>query len=710
MAAGSVIIDLLMKTGAFQTDTERASKALKKLQKDAEQVGKTIGTAIGVGVVAAAVAFDQLVKSAADFKDLEESIGSSAEDIASLSIAAATAGVSMDSVAAATIKLTKGLTGVDDESKAVGAALGALGLNVEEFKRLDPVAQYEAAGKALAGYADGAQKTAVAVALFGKGGAEQLKVFKALEEQGGRQVILTQKQIELADAYADSQARQIATFKVYAQVAATDMLPAFNDLTETVVELLKAFTGIDDAGKKLAGQNQAAEFAKTAVDALAFVVDSGQGVVRIFQAVGKAIGGAFALNERVLNGDLKGARAVAEAVREDIDNILSAELFSQKLAKIREKNQFLGLGQDKTELARRGRGPAALPQLQFDGAEKADKTKNKASDADRYLEKLREQVQKTEDLSKIEELLADIQAGKFKNAKAGQIAEAVRLADQIDGAKQQQEENKKLIEQADELEKASDRLREAGRRVFEDTRTPAEEYAAELERLNFLLDEGAIKHDTYQRAVKQLQERLDENVRKQKELKDAIESSLTTEFATAFEGFITGSTSAKDAFKSFANSVIADMARILSQKLAQDLFSNNAQGILGAIGSLFGGGNTGTSGGGGFASPSGTAPLATGTNYIPYDGFQATLHKGESVVPAKYNPAAGGGMRQKIEVINPPGMPMTAQTREEETPDGGRTLKLLLSAVAADITSGGQIATAQEKRYGQRPNLARRGR
>uniref|UniRef100_UPI0037BF49D3 hypothetical protein n=1 Tax=Flavobacterium sp. TaxID=239 RepID=UPI0037BF49D3 len=34
--------------------------------------------------------------------------------------------------------------------------------------------------------------------------------------------------------------------------------------------------------------------------------------------------------------------------------------------------------------------------------------------------------------------------------------------------------------------------------------------------------------------------------------------------------------------------------------------------------------------------------LATGTNYVPYDGFQASLHKGEAVVPAKYNPAAGG--------------------------------------------------------------------
>jgi hypothetical protein len=34
--------------------------------------------------------------------------------------------------------------------------------------------------------------------------------------------------------------------------------------------------------------------------------------------------------------------------------------------------------------------------------------------------------------------------------------------------------------------------------------------------------------------------------------------------------------------------------------------------------------------------------LATGTNYIPYDGFQAELHEGEAVIPKQYNPEAGG--------------------------------------------------------------------
>lgn len=42
--------------------------------------------------------------------------------------------------------------------------------------------------------------------------------------------------------------------------------------------------------------------------------------------------------------------------------------------------------------------------------------------------------------------------------------------------------------------------------------------------------------------------------------------------------------------------------------------------------------------------------LAIGTNYVPYDGFAATLHQGEAVIPAAYNPAAGGQARDEAVV------------------------------------------------------------
>lgn len=67
--------------------------------------------------------------------------------------------------------------------------------------------------------------------------------------------------------------------------------------------------------------------------------------------------------------------------------------------------------------------------------------------------------------------------------------------------------------------------------------------------------------------------------------------------------------------------------------------------IFGALGGLFGGGAAAAVAGAGsiYAAPTAGVRLATGTNYVPYDGMPAILHKGEAVVPAAYNPAAGGG-------------------------------------------------------------------
>jgi hypothetical protein len=78
--------------------------------------------------------------------------------------------------------------------------------------------------------------------------------------------------------------------------------------------------------------------------------------------------------------------------------------------------------------------------------------------------------------------------------------------------------------------------------------------------------------------------------------------------------------------------------------LAASAGGSSGGGLLGSIFSLFGG----SSGGSGNlllpdmgASTVGMS-LAVGANRIPYDGFRATLHKDEAVVPAAFNPWAGG--------------------------------------------------------------------
>jgi hypothetical protein len=121
-----------------------------------------------------------------------------------------------------------------------------------------------------------------------------LRVFAALEDQGGRQVILTKAQIERADAYSDAQAKARAQLQLYAQAAASEAIPAITDLTAVAVELAKEFLGVDEATGKLSANNGAKKFAEDAADALAFLVDQVDLVVRLFQTAGKTIAGVSA--------------------------------------------------------------------------------------------------------------------------------------------------------------------------------------------------------------------------------------------------------------------------------------------------------------------------------------------------------------------------------------------------------------------------------
>ena len=273
MSIASLSIDITAKTATFEKDLKRAAD----LGSTFATVTVAGFTAIASGATAAAVGFDRLVKSAGNFQDLAEQVGASAEGLASLSVSASVGGTSMDEVSGFAIRLTKNLTGVDDESTKAGAALKALGLDIEDLKAADPADQMERIAKALDTFDDGTGKTAVMEALA-KGGAKLLPFLKELAAEGGRQVILTKEMIEQADAYADSQARSRAKLSLYAQALATEAIPALTAFQDALTDTAKEMMGVAEGATDLKTNDGVREFAKGAVGALGFVVDAADGV------------------------------------------------------------------------------------------------------------------------------------------------------------------------------------------------------------------------------------------------------------------------------------------------------------------------------------------------------------------------------------------------------------------------------------------------
>lgn len=275
-----------------------------------------LGTAIGTvttGMIASAIAFDRIVKRAGNFQDIAEKTGDSAEGFASLALAAGTVGLEIDTIAAASIKLTKNLTGVDDESQAAGAAVAALGLNIEALKRQSPAQQFETIANALDGFREGSGKTAVAVALLGKSGAELLPFFKELNNQGGRQVILTQAQIEAADAYSDSQAKLRTEVGLYAQSIAVQAIPIQQAFIAALVDSIKAALGVKSSIAEFAKDPALREFAENGARALAVLADGAFFVAQAFRYIGDNVGATAAQLVALGKLDFKGFAAIGRA-------------------------------------------------------------------------------------------------------------------------------------------------------------------------------------------------------------------------------------------------------------------------------------------------------------------------------------------------------------------------------------------------------------
>ncbi len=311
-----------------------AAHRLSEAYERGAKIGNGINlalAALAAGSIAAAVGFDHLVKKAGDFQDLAEKTGDSAQNIASLAVAAGTAGLEMKSVGDLAVKLSKNLSGVDDDSEATGAAIKALGLNMADLKKLAAADRLEAIAKAFDGFADGATKGDVAIALFGKAGADALPFLKELGQEGGRQVILTQQQIELADEYADKSAKMRTEIGLYAKSIALQALPSINDFTNAIKATIAEMAGAGKGASDLSKNQAIGKFADNAVLAFSAVIDGGQGIYRTIELLITSIGRLGRAADLVGHGQFSEAMQYAKDTEAAYKKILDQPLFSDKV-------------------------------------------------------------------------------------------------------------------------------------------------------------------------------------------------------------------------------------------------------------------------------------------------------------------------------------------------------------------------------------------
>jgi len=105
----------------------------------------------------------------------------------------------MDQLGTKLSRLAKNLNSADDDGKAAGAAIQAIGLNIDDLRSKKPGEALFEIAKGLDRFEDGASKVAVATALMGREGARMLPYLKDLAESGELQGRITGDQARAAE-------------------------------------------------------------------------------------------------------------------------------------------------------------------------------------------------------------------------------------------------------------------------------------------------------------------------------------------------------------------------------------------------------------------------------------------------------------------------------------------------------------------------------
>ena len=387
---GSLVVKLAAETAEFREDLGKSARLLEKhadgmrssLERVAEVAKTTFAIAIGVESVGALKELiAHTLETVAALQDFAEQTGASAVALSGFAPVATISGVAMEQISVGLTKLSKGLAGVDDETKGASQALAYLGIKAKDSggNLRDPAEVMNDIALKLSDFEDGAGKTAIALELFGKSGATLLPFLKDLAANQDLNIRMTQAEIESAEQASKALGRLKAEHNFVAQTIVTAAIPAMEELVGQLKEVVLGTHNSAEAMVRLRDDGTLKEWAQDAAVGLAIVIDAMRGLIQMvksvigsFEAVwadmellGTFIAGGKGLNpfsdenQATLKAALEKRNAIVEKANQNYVDLWKMPLLSDAV-----KSRFDAINKGETDAA----GGAAKPKLNYNSA------------------------------------------------------------------------------------------------------------------------------------------------------------------------------------------------------------------------------------------------------------------------------------------------------------------------------------------------------
>lgn len=297
-----------------QNDTDPAFKKalgnVQALQSKIEGVAAKLGGAFALYGLTTLV--QSSINAADNLKDLSAQTGITVEVLGGLGFAASQSGGSLESIAGAAGKLNKTLAEAASGSRQALEPFQLLGISIQDAAGQTVTADEAIAriAERFAAFADGPQKSALALRLFGKSGADIIPLLNdggaALRENIAyyqRFSGVTSEVAAQADQFNDTMGKIRLISGAVGTTLAAQLLPTMQRLADALLGAKEESAGLEIAAQALGG-------ALKAVTLVAYSLATGL-TVSIDQMA--ALGAGMAA---VAKGDLSGAIAIGRAAAE----------------------------------------------------------------------------------------------------------------------------------------------------------------------------------------------------------------------------------------------------------------------------------------------------------------------------------------------------------------------------------------------------------
>jgi len=318
MALGSLVVHLAANTAGFSSDLGKAAhlaeQRMKNIADAAEKTGKILSTMFAAGIAAGIYFTRQAIDNADAMQEMAQAAGISTESLSALGYAASLSGISTESLSTSLSRLNRNIAETAAGSGEARKAFIALGIDVKNadgtLKNADQVMS-EVAQK-FSRMEDGAGKSALAIELFGRAGAQMIPLLNQgaaglaamrMEAEQLGQIISTETAMA-ADHFNDNVIALLAAKRGLANAIMTELLPALNAMTDAMLEGTKQSDALSTSAK----------IARTVFEALAIL---GSDVAFTFRMVGGEIGVIAAQVAALVRGDFKGFKLISEEWTKD---------------------------------------------------------------------------------------------------------------------------------------------------------------------------------------------------------------------------------------------------------------------------------------------------------------------------------------------------------------------------------------------------------